>query len=171
MAVKPILPFGEPILRKIARPAELTEKTFKILDDMAETLYAAEGRAGLAAPQIGILRRLIVMDCGDGLIELINPEIIEMNGEQTGTEACLSFPGYFGYVERANQVKVKTLNRSGETVILEGEGYLARCIQHEIDHLNGVLFIDHVKDGWLYHEVTNDKMPLLDVIKLSHQGR
>jgi peptide deformylase len=97
MAVKEILPFGDPILRKKAKPvANLNEKTLKLLDDMAETLYAKEGRAGLAAPQVGVLRRLIVMDCGDGFIELINPEIIEMEGEQTGAEACLSFPGYYG---------------------------------------------------------------------------
>ncbi|PWW02760.1 peptide deformylase [Paenibacillus cellulosilyticus] len=167
MAVKHILPFGDPILRKSAKAVELNEKTLKLLDDLGETLYAVEGRAGLAAPQVGILRRLIVMDCGEGLIELINPEIIQMSGEQTGREACLSFPGYMGVVKRANYIKVKSLNRSGETIILEAEGYLARCIQHEIDHLNGVLFIDHVKDRWLYHEEKNQKIELLDVIKLS----
>lgn len=168
MTVKHILPFGDPILRKKAKPVtDLNEKTIKLLDDMAETLYAAEGRAGLAAPQVGILRRLIVMDCGEGLVELINPEVIEMQGEQTGTEACLSFPGYFGYVKRALRVKVKSLNRQGETVILEGEGYLARCMQHEIDHLNGVLFIDHVEDRWLYHEKSNQRIELLDVIRLT----
>lgn len=168
MTVKHILPFGDPILRKKAKPVtDLNEKTIKLLDDMAETLYAAEGRAGLAAPQVGILRRLIVMDCGEGLVELINPEVIEMQGEQTGTEACLSFSGYFGYVKRALRVKVKSLNRQGETVILEGEGYLARCMQHEIDHLNGVLFIDHVEDRWLYHEKSNQRIELLDVIRLT----
>lgn len=171
MTVKQILPFGDPILRKKAKPvAELNERTIKILDDMGETLYAAEGRAGLAAPQVGILRRLIVMDCGEGLIELINPEIIEMNGEQMGSEACLSFPGYLGFVKRANQVKVRSLNRQGETIILEGEGYLARCMQHEIDHLNGVLFVDHVQDGWLYHEEKKQKIGLWEVINLSNRG-
>jgi len=168
MTVRHILPFGDPILRKTAKQAELNDRTIKILDDMGETLYAAEGRAGLAAPQIGILRRLIVMDCGEGLIELINPEIIEMNGEQMGTEACLSFPGYFGYVKRANHVKVKTLTRHGETILFEGEGYLARCIQHEIDHLNGILFVDHVNDKWLYHE-EKQKVDLLEVIKLTNR--
>ncbi|WP_276355894.1 peptide deformylase [Cohnella caldifontis] len=170
MAVKPILPFGDPILRKKAKPVEeITERILKTLDDLAETLYAAEGRAGLAAPQIGILRRLIVMDCGEGLIELIDPEIVEAEGEQTGTEACLSFPGYYGYVKRAQKVKVKTLNRQGESVILEGEGFSARCFQHEIDHLNGVLFVDHVQEPWLYQEKTGEKLPLLDVIRLSRQ--
>lgn len=167
MTVKQILPFGDPALRKKAKPAVLNEKTFKLLDDMTETLYAAEGRAGLAAPQVGILRRLVVMDCGEGLIELINPEIVDMRGEQTGAEGCLSFPGYFGFVRRANYVKVKTLRRDGETVFLEGEGYLARCMQHEIDHLNGVLFVDHVRDRWLYHERTKQKIDLLDVIELT----
>jgi peptide deformylase len=171
MTVRNILPFGDPLLRKKAKPVEqLDGKTLRILDDMAETLYAAEGRAGLAAPQIGILRRLIVMDCGDGLIELINPEIIEMEGEQTGPEGCLSFPGFVGIVKRANRVKVKTLTRRGETVVLEGEGYLARCMQHEIDHLNGVLFVDHVRDRWLYHEQTGERVEVLDVIRLTRQG-
>lgn len=170
MSVKQILPFGDSILRKKAKPVtELNEKTIKLLDDMGETLYAAEGRAGLAAPQVGILRRIIVMDCGEGLIELINPIILEMNGEQMGAEACLSFPGYFGFVKRANRVKVKCLSRNGESIIFEGEGYLARCIQHEIDHLNGVLFVDHVKDRWLYHEKTKEKIELWDVITLTNR--
>lgn len=169
MTVKQILPFGDPMLRKKAKPAELSEKTFKHLDDMIETLYAAEGRAGLAAPQVGILRRLVVMDCGDGLIELINPEIVQMDGEQMGTEACLSFPGYFGFVKRANKVTVKTLTRNGETITIESEGYLARCMQHEIDHLNGILYVDHVQDQWLYHDETKQKLNLLDVIKLTYK--
>ena len=171
MTVKQILPFGDPLLRKKAKPvAELNERTLKLLDDMAETLYAAKG-AGLAAPQVGVLRRLVVMDCGDGLIELINPEIVEMEGEQTGPEACLSFPGYYGFVKRARRVKVQSLNRSGETVIMEGEGYLARCMQHEIDHLNGVLFVDHVRDRWLYHEETQHRIELLDVMRLTNRER
>jgi peptide deformylase len=171
MAVRTIVPFGDPILRKPARPVEeLNDRTLKTLSDLTDTLYAAEGRAGLASPQIGILRRMVVMDCGDGLIELINPEIVESEGEQTGTEACLSFPGFYGIVRRAQRVKVRTLNRQGESVLLEGEGYLARCMQHEIDHLNGVLFIDHVQEPWLYQEKTGQKIPLLDVIRLSRQG-
>jgi peptide deformylase len=171
MTVKAILPFGDPILRKKAKPADaVNDRVIKILEDMAETLYASEGRAGLAAPQIGILRRLIVMDCGDGLIELINPEIIESSGEQTGTEACLSYPGYYGFVTRADKVKVRTLNRRGEEIILEGEGFLARCMQHEIDHLNGVLFVDRVQDQWLYHEKSDHKIELLPVIRLTNQG-
>jgi len=168
MSVKQILPFGDPILRKTAKRVEtLTPKLLKLLDDMADTLYASDGRAGLAAPQVGFLRRLIMTDCGDGLIELINPQIISMKGEQTGPEACLSFPNYVGDVKRARHVVVTSLDRKGNTFTLEGEGFLARCIQHEIDHLNGVLFIDHVQDQWLYHEQTHKKISLLDVLKLS----
>ncbi|CAM3417480.1 peptide deformylase [Marinicrinis lubricantis] len=171
MTVKEILPFGDPILRKRAKPVEkVDERTKKILDDLGETLYASEGRAGLAAPQVGILRRLIVMDCGEGLIELINPEILEMSGEQIGPEACLSFPGYYGQIQRADRIKISTWNRQGETVILEGEGYLARCMQHEIDHLNGVLFVDHVKEKWLLHEETKQRIDVMQVIRLTHQG-
>lgn len=171
MGIKTILPFGDPILRKTAKSVEaITPKILKLLDDMADTLYAAEGRAGLAAPQVGILRRVIVMDCGDGLIELINPEIVQVGGEQIGLEACLSYPGYTGEVSRYNYVKVRTMNRQGATVELEGEGFLARCMQHEIDHLNGVLFIDHVRGQWLYEEHTNRRISVLDVVKLSNSG-
>lgn len=170
MTVKQILPFGDPVLRKKAKPvAELNAKTLKVLDDMTETLYAREGSAGLAAPQIGLLRRLVVMDCGDGLIELINPEIVEEKGEQLGPEACLSFPGYAGIVKRAQFVKVTTLTRSGETITLNAEGYLARCMQHEIDHLNGVLFFYHVRDKWLYHEETKQRIDVLQVIALTNR--
>ena len=171
MSVKTIIPFGDSILRKKARPVEaITPKMTKLLDDMAETLYAAEGRAGLAAPQIGILRRVVVMDCGDGLIELINPVILRLSGEQTGAEACLSFPGYSGIVKRAHQVAVRTLNRAGEEIVLEGEGFLARCIQHEVEHLNGILYIDHVIEDSLVHEVTGERIPLLEVRKLANGG-
>jgi peptide deformylase len=167
MTIKTILPFGDPVLRKTARPAELplTPRMGQLLDDMAETLYASDGRAGLAAPQVGILRRLIVMDCGDGLIELINPVILSMSGEQTGPEGCLSYPGYYGMVTRAEQVAVQTFTREGEEKVIEAEGYLARCIQHEIDHLNGILYIDHVKEQWLYNEHTRQRVPLFEAIR------
>jgi len=171
VSVLNIVPFGESILRKKAKPVEeVTPKIAKLLDDMAETLYSAEGRAGLAAPQVGILRRIIVMDCGDGLIELINPQIVETSGEQEGAEACLSYPGYHGFVKRANYVKITTMNRQGERVELEGEGFLARCIQHEIDHLNGVLFVDHVREPWLYEDGTQRKTNLFEVVRLTNQG-
>ena len=168
MAVKTILPFGDPILRKTAKPVtEFNDRLGKLLDDMTETLYAKEGRAGLAAPQVGFLKRVIVMDCGDGLIELINPEILELDGEQIGPEACLSFPGYSGIVKRAQYVKIQSANRAGETFTLEGEGFLARCIQHEIDHLNGVLFVDRIDGDKLYHDQTKRKVNLMDVWQLT----
>lgn len=171
MSVLNIVPFGESILRKKAKTVEaVTPKIAKLLDDMAETLYATEGRAGLAAPQVGILRRIVVMDCGDGLIELINPEILEMSGEQDGAEACLSYPGYHGYVKRSNYVKIRTMNRQGELLEMEGEGFLARCMQHEIDHLNGVLFVDHVKEPFLYEDQTQRKTSLMEVIRLTNSG-
>ncbi|NOU96659.1 peptide deformylase [Paenibacillus sp. LMG 31456] len=170
MSVKDIVPFGDPILRKTAKPVDVVNsKIIKLLEDMAETLYATDGRAGLAAPQVGILRRIIVMDCGDGLIELINPQIVAASGEQLGPEGCLSYPGYYGNVKRADYVKITTLNRHGKSLELEGNGFLARCIQHEIDHLNGVLFIDHVQDQWLYHEQKKQKVSVLEVIKLANQ--
>jgi peptide deformylase len=168
MVAKLILPFGDPILRKKAKKVEpINSRTIKLLDDMVDTIYAAEGRAGLAAPQIGILRRVIVMDCGEGLIELINPEIIDMHGEQTGLEACLSFPGYIGTVKRAQYIKIRSLNRSGKTFELEARDYLARCIQHEIDHLNGVLFIDHIQGNALYRDKTQQKASLFEALRLS----
>ncbi|MGU3469701.1 peptide deformylase [Paenibacillus sp. D51F] len=170
MAVKEILPFGDPILRRRAREVDsVDERTIRYLDSLAETLYAREGRAGLAAPQVGILRRLIVMDCGEGLIELINPEIIHREGEQTGAEGCLSLPGYYGNVTRSQKVRVKTLTRSGETAVLHGEGYLARCMQHEIDHLDGILYVDHVRENWLTEERTGRRADLLPILQLSRK--
>ncbi|RTE03965.1 peptide deformylase [Paenibacillus whitsoniae] len=170
MAEKTIVPFGESVLRKKAKPVEeITPRIIKLLNDLGDTLYAAEGRAGLAAPQIGILRRVVVMDCGDGLIELINPEILESHGEQIGPEACLSFPGYSGYVKRAKYVKIKFLNRAGKSVVMEGEDHLARCMQHEIDHLDGVLFIDRIQGGQLFNERTGKKVNLAEIIRLTNQ--
>ncbi|OXL84287.1 peptide deformylase [Paenibacillus sp. SSG-1] len=168
MPEKEILPFGDPILRKKAKPVtEITPRIHKLLDDMADTLYAEEGRAGLAAPQIGILRRVIVMDCGDGLIELINPVMLEQAGEQTGPEACLSYPGYTGIVKRAKYVKIRTLTREGKTIVMEAEDYLARCIQHEMDHLDGILYIDHIQNGELFVNRTERRADLMAALKLT----
>ncbi|WP_141504781.1 peptide deformylase [Paenibacillus luteus] len=170
MAIRVVIPFGDPILRKVAKPVEgINSRMTKLLDDMIETLYSHDG-AGLAAPQVGILRRIVVMDCGEGLIQLINPVIIEQVGEQIGLEACLSYPGYVGEVKRAQSVKVRALNRAGEEFIIQGEGLLARCIQHEMDHLNGVLFIDHVRNGFLYREDTKQKINVIDVSRLTHDN-
>ncbi|HDT7699229.1 TPA: peptide deformylase [Enterococcus faecium] len=169
MTIRDIVPFGDPILRKKAKEVDvLTPKLQRLLDDMAQTLYASEGRAGLAAPQVGFLRRLIVLDCGNGLIELINPEIIEVKGEQYGPEGCLSFPGYYGMVKRGQYIKYRTQNRQGEWVEKEAEDFEARCIQHEIDHLNGVLYIDHVLEPHLIHEITGQHMNVMDAIRIAN---
>ena len=119
------------------------EKLGILLDDMYDTMKKANG-VGLAAPQVGILRRAVVIDIGDGRIELINPQIIETSGLQTGTEGCLSFPNVWGEVERPNYVKVKAFDRYGKEFELEGEELLARAICHECDHLDGVVFTSHV---------------------------
>lgn len=147
MAIRVIVKHPDPILReKALEVRRINSNIVKLLDDMKETMYAAEG-VGLAAPQVGISKRVAVIDAGDeqGLIELINPEIISKSGEQLGPEGCLSFPGLMGDVRRAMICKVRALNRDGETFEIEGEGLLARALQHEIDHLNGVLFTDFVE--------------------------
>ncbi|WJH33218.1 peptide deformylase [Paenibacillus sp. CC-CFT747] len=144
MAIRMIVKDPDPVLREKAKPVpKMTPNIQKLLDDMADTMYDAPG-VGLAAPQIGILKRVIVMDVGDehGLIHLVNPEIISKDGEQLGPEGCLSIPGLTGDVRRAQTVTVKGWNREGEEIVIEGTDLLARCIQHEVDHLNGVLFTD-----------------------------
>jgi len=144
MALREIRTTDDEILRKKSKKVDnITPTIITLLEDMAETMYEAEG-VGLAAPQVGILRRVVVIDVGDGIIELINPEIIETDGEQTGPEGCLSVPGVTGEVERPLIVKVKALNRNGEEFIIEGEGLLARALCHEIDHLDGIIFTDKV---------------------------
>jgi peptide deformylase len=146
MAIRIIRTEGDPILRKISRTVDkIDDRIITLLDDKKETMYDAEG-AGLAAPQVGVLRRVIVIDIGEGPIELINPEIIFEEGIQCGNEGCLSFPGVTGEVERPNIVRVKGLDREGKEIILEGKELLARAFCHEVDHLNGILFIDKVKE-------------------------
>ncbi|MGZ4112005.1 MAG: peptide deformylase [Tumebacillaceae bacterium] len=145
MAIKIIRLEGDPVLRQVAKPIpEVTPNIQKLLTDLADTMYDAGNGIGLAATQIGILKRAIVVDVGNGLIELVNPEVLHSEGEQIGAEGCLSIPGVSGDVMRANKVKVKALNRNGEEFTIDAEGLLARCLLHEIDHLNGVLFTDHV---------------------------
>ncbi|MCG8515119.1 MAG: peptide deformylase [Halanaerobiales bacterium] len=145
MALLKIRKVGDPVLRSKAKEVvKLNAQVIDLLDNMAETMYKAPG-AGLAAPQVGVLQRIIVVDVNDenGLIELINPEIIRTSEEQTVLEeGCLSIPGAAYNVIRARQVKVKGLDRKGREIIIEAEGYLARALQHEIDHLDGVLLID-----------------------------
>ena len=132
------------ILRKKSRNVDkIDERILQLLDDMAETMYKENG-AGLAAPQVGILKRVIVVDIGDGLIKLINPKIVEQEGEEQGEEGCLSVPEIIGEVKRPYKVKVKGLNELGEEIEIKATGFLARAFCHEIDHLDGILFIDKV---------------------------
>jgi peptide deformylase len=137
----------ETILRKKSKVVkEVDEKISELLEDMAETMYKGDG-VGLAAPQIGILKRLVVIDIGEGLIKLINPVIIEVNGEQQETEGCLSVPGVLGEVIRPQKVRIGAQNEKGVYIELEGEGLLARAFCHELDHLEGILFIDKILPG------------------------
>lgn len=140
MAKRRIMTGDAECLYKVCRKVDNFDKRLAVLlDDMAETMYDAEG-VGLAAPQVGILKRAVVIDCGNGLVELINPEILETSGEQGGYEGCLSFPGESGYVVRPNHVRVRAMNRFGEECEYEGEGLFARAILHEMDHLNGLVY-------------------------------
>ncbi len=144
MAIRNIRKENDPVLRKKSKTVEkIDSKIIELINDMLETMYAADG-VGLAAPQVGILKRIIVIDIGDGPIILINPEIIDHKGKQIETEGCLSIPGISGSVERPQFVRVKGLNENSKEIIIEGEDLLARALCHEIDHLNGVLFIDKV---------------------------
>ncbi len=145
MAMRNIVKDGDPILHKICKPVlNFDERLWQVLDDMAETMYAADG-CGLAANQVGILRRYCIVDVGDGLIELINPVIVESSGTQCGDEGCLSFPGQYSEVERPLKVTVKAQDRNGKFFTITGEELKARAFCHEIDHLDGIVFKDRIK--------------------------
>ncbi|MDD2553933.1 MAG: peptide deformylase [Desulfotomaculaceae bacterium] len=142
MAVYKIVEIGDEILKEKAKPVKsINANIIKLLDNMADTLYEAKG-AGLAAPQIGVPKRVIVVDIGEGLYELVNPQIISTAGQETDVEGCLSIPGLIGDVTRAATIKVRYLDRHGKEKNLTAEGLLARAMQHEIDHLEGILYID-----------------------------
>ena len=155
MALRKIREIGDPILNKTCKEVkEITDRTKDLIDDMFETMYEAQG-VGLAAPQVGILKRIVVIDCGDDPLLLINPEVLETSGEQTGQEGCLSVPGKAGIVTRPNYAKVKAYNEDMEEFIVEGEELLARALLHEIDHLDGHLYVEKV-EGQL-HDVTYEE--------------
>ena len=142
MALRNIRILGDEILKKQAKEVtEMTPKIEELIDDMFETMYDANG-CGLAAPQVGIRKRIVVIDCGDQPLVLINPEILETSGEQTGQEGCLHVPGKVGIVTRPNYAKVKALDENMDEIIVEGTELLARCLCHEIDHLNGIMYVD-----------------------------
>ncbi len=143
MAIRNIVQFGDSVLEKECRKVEKFDaRLHQLLDDMKETLADANG-AGLAAPQVGVLRAVCVVDVGDGPIELINPEIVKTSGEQTGTEGCLSYPDHWGIVTRPMKVTVKAQDRNGNWFQATGEELCARAFCHEIDHLHGILFRSH----------------------------
>ena len=146
MAKLKILKVGDNALRQVCRPVDaITPRIIRLLDDMTETMRAADG-VGLAAPQVGVLRRVVVIETpDDGLIELINPKIIAFSGEQESEEGCLSFPGRWGVTKRPMHVTVRAMNRYGKTVDITGSGLLAKAFCHEIDHLDGKLYIDIAK--------------------------
>lgn len=155
MAIRKIVTSEDPILRKTSRKVEkFDEKLCTLLDDMRETLKKAEG-AGLAAVQVGILRRVVLVDVGDGLLELINPEIIETKGEAEDTEGCLSVPGEWGLVKRPEYVKIKAQDRRGVWRRYEGTDLKARCFCHEIDHLDGIIYTDKVTKKLTPEEAQN----------------
>ena len=145
MAKLKIVIAGAPVLREVAQPVERIDKKLqRLLRDMAETMYSADG-VGLAAPQVGVSKRVVVIDVGEGLYELINPEIVKREGKVLGSEGCLSVPDYEVEVERSEYVECEFTDKTGQRMLLSASGLLAICIQHELDHLDGILFIDKAK--------------------------
>lgn len=145
MALRQIRIMGDEKLEKVCRPVtEMTPRTKELIRDMLDTMYDAGG-VGLAAPQVGILKRIVVIDVGEGPIVMVNPEILETSGEQTGQEGCLSLPGQAGIVTRPNYAKVKAYDENMQEFELEGEELLARAICHECDHLDGIMYVRHVE--------------------------
>ena len=145
MALRNIRKIGDAVLREQCRKVEkIDNRLLTLIADMIETMYEADG-VGLAAPQVGVLKRLFVIDVGDGPLVFINPEILETNGTQVGEEGCLSVPGVYEEVSRANYVKARAMNEKGQEFEIEGEELLARAILHEYDHLNGTLFVDRLE--------------------------
>ena len=161
MGIRKIVTLGDDTLRKKCKPQEKFDRRLAtLLKDMADTMYKAEG-VGLAAPQVGILRRVVVIDVTEdhsGLLEMVNPEIVERQGEQTGREGCLSVPGRQGVVTRPMKVKVRFQDKNGESFELETEGFEARAVCHELDHLDGTLYID-VMDRELTEEEISGHIP------------
>ncbi|MCI7468192.1 MAG: peptide deformylase [Lachnospiraceae bacterium] len=147
MALREIRIQGDPVLEKVCKPVkEMTPRLKELVDDMLETMYNANG-VGLAAPQVGVLRRIVVIDVGEGPYVLVNPEIVESDGEQTGQEGCLSVPDRYGIVTRPMHVKAKALDKDMKPYEIEAEGLFARAICHELDHLDGKMYTELVEDG------------------------
>ena len=155
MAIRNIRYDGDDILRKVCRPVEkMDDRTLTLIDDMFDTMYEANG-VGLAGPQVGVLKRIVVIDIGEGPVVMINPVILEKSGEQTGDEGCLSLPGKAGQVTRPNHVKAKFYDLDMNAWEVEGEGLMARCICHELDHLDGHMYTEKVEGG--LHDVNYEE--------------
>ncbi len=159
MAIRQIRTYGDPVLEKVCRPVkEMTPRLAELIDDMLDTMYQAEG-VGLAAPQVGVLRRIVVIDVGEGPIVLVNPEIVFSEGEQTGSEGCLSVPGQAGQVTRPDHVRVSALDRDMNPVEVEGTELLARALCHELDHLDGIVYVTKV-EGELFDTTQEEEIDL-----------
>lgn len=157
MGLRKILTDKDPALHKVCRPVEKFDgRLHKLLDDMAETLEQANG-VGLAAPQIGILRRVVLVDTGEEILELINPTLLETSGEQVGAEGCLSVPGKYGLVKRPNYAKVRAQDRYGNWYEAEGEELIARCFCHELDHLDGIVYTEVMERFLTDEELAGDE--------------
>ncbi|MBE6928217.1 MAG: peptide deformylase [Ruminococcaceae bacterium] len=160
MALRKILTQEEPTLHKVCRSVtKFDDKLAELLDDMVETLYDSNG-VGLAAPQVGILRRVVVIDTGDEVLELVNPEILETHGEQDGMEGCLSIPGEYWMVKRPERVRAQAQDREGNWYEIEAEGLIARCVCHELDHLDGHLYTEIA-----YRKVTDEELAALSDVE------
>lgn len=160
-----VIEFGDPVLRESAKTVTVFHhKLHALVDRISNTLYNRDDGAALAANQVGLLKRITVIDYENEYIEMINPEILEMKGTQTDNEGCLSFPGFVGKVTRYDRIKVRYQDRTGKEETIERTGNMSRCIQHEIDHLNGILFIDRMEGGFLTHSETKEKIALEEVL-------
>ena len=157
MGLRKILTDKEPALHKVCRPVEKFDwRLHKLLDDMVETMLDANG-VGLAAPQVGILRRVVVVDTGEGILELVNPTLVETDGEQIGAEGCLSVPGKYGLVKQPYYAKVRAQDRNGEWFEAEGEELIGRCFCHELDHLDGIVYTEVMERFLTEEELMSDE--------------
>ena len=157
MGLRKILTYKDPALHKVCRPVEKFDwRLHKLLNDMTDTLAEANG-VGLAAPQVGILRRVVVVDTGEEMLELVNPELLETSGEQEGAEGCLSVPGKYGLVKRPMVAKVRAQDRDGNWFEVEGEELIARCFCHELDHLDGIVYTEVMERFLTEEELERDE--------------
>lgn len=163
-----IIHFGDPVLRETAQMVTVFHKKLHaLIDTMKHTLLTGGDGAALAAPQIGILKRITVINYMDEYFEMVNPEILSSSGENTDYEGCLSFPGFSGRVKRVETVKVKFQDRNGKERIIERSGRMARCFQHEIDHLDGIFFIDRMDEKFVYNDEDNTKVSVKEILKIA----